>query len=71
MIYRKTEEAIGQIFHGEPVILDEKQRALRLCRKMVTKDIALVSVEIASKSMMRSVRDRRINIMGQIASLGN
>jgi hypothetical protein len=33
-------------------------------------EIALVSVEIAAKSMLRSVRDRRITLSGQLATLG-
>ncbi len=62
---------ISKLFYEKPVSIDEKQKLIDLCKEIVTNDLALVSVEIASKSMMRSVRDRRITVMGQIASLGN
>jgi hypothetical protein len=41
------------------------------CRNALANDIAIVSIEIATESLLRSVRDQRISFVGQIANLGN
>ena len=46
-----------------------KDRA-ELCEQILRNDLALVSVEISTKSMIRSVRDRKITLMGKISNLG-
>ena len=40
------------------------------CAKIISKQIAFVSVELAAKTFLRSITDERINFLGQLSSLG-
>ncbi len=41
-----------------------------LCSKLIKEQISFVSVELASKTFMRSITDQQINFLGQLSSLG-
>ncbi len=41
------------------------------CDKFVTENIALVKVEMAAKTLTRSLKDKRFNFVEQLSSLGN
>jgi hypothetical protein len=41
------------------------------CRNAIANDIAIVSIEIATESLLSSVRDQKISFVGKIANLGN
>jgi hypothetical protein len=42
----------------------------RFCRNFVAKYVALVNVEMVSKSIVRSLRDKRFSLMSQVSNLG-
>ncbi len=42
-----------------------------ICKYLVSHNLVIVKVEMATKSMMRSVRDKRFSFETQLASLGN
>ena len=46
------------------IILDE------LCIKIISENVATVKVEMATKSITKSVKDKRYNFTTQISSLG-
>ena len=41
------------------------------CDKFVTENVALVKVEMAAKTLTRSLKDKRFNFVEQLSSLGN
>ena len=40
------------------------------CNKFMMENLALVKVEMASKSVIRSVKDQRFNFVAKVSSLG-
>ena len=40
------------------------------CSKMIRENFAVVKVEMASKSVTRTVKDQRFNLVSKVASLG-
>lgn len=44
--------------------------SMDICKYLVSHHVAIVKVEMATKSMMRSVRDKRFSFETQLASLG-
>lgn len=40
------------------------------CQKMISKNVATVKIEMATKSITRSVKDKRFSVSGQLSSLG-
>ncbi len=40
------------------------------CNKFMMENLALVKVEMASKSLLRSVKDQRFNFVAKVSSLG-
>ncbi len=47
------------------------QDDMEFCEKIVKEQLSFVSVELASKTFLRSVTNQRINFLGQLSSLGN
>ena len=41
------------------------------CKEIVTKDIAVVYIQISSETFIRTIRDRKVTFAGRIATLGN
>jgi hypothetical protein len=43
----------------------------QFCKNFVDDNVALVKVELATKSITRSLKDKRMNFVRQLSSLGN
>ena len=53
---------------GKPLPTDTNIEAF--CRSFFDDNLALVKVEMATKSITRSLKDRRTNFVSQLSSLG-
>jgi hypothetical protein len=42
----------------------------KFCKKFLMENVALVKVEMATKSLTRSIKDKRFNFVSQLSSLG-
>ncbi len=56
------------MMYNETLMFDDVN--LDLCSRIVTEQLAFVSVELASKTLTRSISNQRINFLGQLSSLG-
>ena len=60
-------DILFSILYNETSTSDE----MAFCEKIVREQLAFVSVELASKTFLRSVTNQRIKFLGQLSSLGN
>jgi hypothetical protein len=50
---------------------NEKNQFDIFCKNFVDDNVAFVKVELATKSITRSLKDKRMNFVSQLSSLGN
>ncbi len=61
-------EGIHLLLYNET--FDAEEDYFNHCRKLLKEQISIVSVELASKTFLRSITDKRISFLGQLSSLG-
>ena len=49
---------------------DFSDNVTSFCQKILSENIATVKIEMASKSIQRSVKDKRFNFSSQLSTLG-
>ena len=49
---------------------DVNRKYDEFCNKFLTENVALVKIEMVTKSITRSIKDKRYNFVAQLSSLG-
>ena len=63
--------AYESLKYGKPEYEDSGQNLKILCKEYIRNYVSIVNVEVATKTLMRSIKERRVSFSDRLAALGN